>query len=138
MYHYNGKRYWTFARRFLLGEHGSTFAKQAAVSAAGCLTVSCLFELVLFSKKRCEGCKNTRYTCIVLYIAFSLSSTFNFSNMLFRSKMHDNPKWIKYWMGWTLTKMISHFILFIDKNSWMNDSCQWTNFSISFLSKNHA
>ena len=41
-----------FCTTFLLGEHGSTFAKQAAVSAAGCLTVSCLFELVLFSKKK--------------------------------------------------------------------------------------
>ena len=40
---------------FYLGEHGSTFAKQAAVSAAGCLTVSCLFELVLFSKKDVRG-----------------------------------------------------------------------------------
>ena len=44
-----------FCKRFLLGEHGSTFAKQAAVSAAGCLTVSCLFELVLFSKKDVRG-----------------------------------------------------------------------------------
>ena len=97
---------------FYLGEHGSTFAKQAAVSAAGCLTVSCLFELVLFSKKRCEGCKNTRYTCIVLYIAFSLSNTFNFSNMLFRSKMHkiyheSNMKLVE------IITMTSHFIILL-------------------------